>query len=175
MIPKRVLGFWAAVISLSLGAGPSTARADATVFVGGLASGSMRSINGVSIGLFPPQTAGMGGFELEYARTVKGDTMSRIDTLGGNVVLQSMVFARRLQMYGSLGAGMYGETDVDGRGSGEVASGNFGGGVKVHVGGPLRLRFDYRIFMLGHAPDAATGFTLHRHPQRASVGFGIAF
>ncbi|HEY1308315.1 MAG TPA: hypothetical protein VGF24_32425 [Vicinamibacterales bacterium] len=134
----------------------------------------MRSTIGASGGVFPRELFGIGGFELEYARARNNDTI--IETFGVNLLFQSTVFARRLQVYGSMGAGVYGETTADGfGGSGEVGSGNFGGGMKIHLAGPLRLRLDYRLYVLGHAGDASTGFVLHKHPQRSFVGFAVAF
>jgi hypothetical protein len=42
------------------------------------------------------------------------------------------------------------------------------------LAGPLRLRVDYRVFVLGSAPDAAPGDVVQQHPQRFSVGLNIA-
>ena len=45
---------------------------------------------------------------------------------------------------------------------------NVGGGVKISLVGPLRLRFDYRLFSLRGDP-------LHRRPQRLYAGLNLAF
>jgi hypothetical protein len=45
---------------------------------------------------------------------------------------------------------------------------NVGGGVKVNLAGPLRLRFDYRVFTLQGDP-------LHSNPQRFYAGLNLKF
>jgi hypothetical protein len=45
---------------------------------------------------------------------------------------------------------------------------NVGGGVKVSVAGPLRLRFDYRVFTLQGDPR-------HSKPQRFYAGVNLKF
>ena len=45
---------------------------------------------------------------------------------------------------------------------------NVGGGVKVNLAGPLRLRFDYRVFTLQGTPR-------HAKPQRFYAGVNLKF
>ena len=45
---------------------------------------------------------------------------------------------------------------------------NVGGGVKMSLAGPLRLRFDYRVFTLQGTP-------LYSHPQRFYAGLNLKF
>jgi opacity protein-like surface antigen len=45
---------------------------------------------------------------------------------------------------------------------------NVGGGVKVSLVGPLRLRFDYRVFTL-------KGDARHPRPQRLYAGVNLKF
>jgi hypothetical protein len=45
---------------------------------------------------------------------------------------------------------------------------NFGGGAKVTLVGPLRLRIDYRVFNL-------RGGAAHKTPQRFYVGANLRF
>ena len=45
---------------------------------------------------------------------------------------------------------------------------NVGGGVKMSLAGPLRLRFDYRVFTLRGTP-------LYPQPQRFYAGLNLKF
>jgi hypothetical protein len=65
----------------------------------------------------------------------------------GNVILQSPVPFFGFQPYFTTGGGLYRETLALHRSTGVGL--NTGGGVKVNLVGPLRLRVDYRIFKLG--------------------------
>jgi hypothetical protein len=87
----------------------------------------------------------------------------------GNVLIQTpRGIIPKLQLYGTVGGGYFRERyeslDIEHQGFGS----NVGGGVKIDLTGPLRLRVDYRIFNLGN--DAVYG-----HPQRFSVGVNLAF
>jgi hypothetical protein len=117
------------------------------------------------------------GFEVEYAGSVGEGTLTSpaITTITGAFVVQSTPRDDRLQVCGVGGFGLYGETMADGRGSGEIAATSVGGGVKIPVSGALKLRLDYRVFLLGEAADAAPGFVVSHHPQRVSAGFSLAF
>ena len=79
------------------------------------------------------------------------------------------------QLYATGGFGLYGETFGRGVGSGEILAANIGGGAKIGLAGSLNLRLDYRVFVLGVAPDAASGVVVHQRPQRFSVGLSLAF
>ena len=65
----------------------------------------------------------------------------------GNVLLQTPIAILRLQPYFTTGGGVYrerlGSREQTGFGL------NTGGGVKISLVGPLRLRLDYRVFKLG--------------------------
>jgi hypothetical protein len=65
----------------------------------------------------------------------------------GNVLLQTPFPIGGFQPYITTGAGLFRET----LGAHQETSGAFntGGGVKVNLVGPLRLRVDYRVFKLG--------------------------
>src|SRR6266536_1534767 len=68
-------------------------------------------------------------------------------TGSGNVLLQTPFAVLGLQPYVTTGAGLYREklgTHQD-----TSFALNTGGGVKVSLVGPLRLRVDYRVFKLG--------------------------
>jgi opacity protein-like surface antigen len=82
-----------------------------------------------------------------------------------NGLLQTLPLGR-LQFYGTAGAGVYRETL---REESETNVGiNLGGGVKITLLGPLRLRLDYRVFTLRGEPR-------HSKPQRFYVGLNLKF
>ncbi len=134
------------------------ARADLTAFIGTQSAPSMRTTTGIS--------AGMGvliiGFEGEYAQahgddlcpaataSSTGECAPSLRTVMGNLLIQTpRGIVPRLQFYGTVGGGYFRERfepiGVQNTGFGT----NIGGGVKIDLVGPLRLRLDYRIFKLG--------------------------
>jgi hypothetical protein len=121
------------------------ARADITAFLGANMTPANRQVRG---GAF-----GMGllviGFEGEYAFTPDDPraTAPSLKTGIGNVILQTPVALFGFQPYFTTGGGIYRETLGLHRSTGVAL--NTGGGVKVNLAGPLRLRVDYRIFKLG--------------------------
>ena len=48
------------------------------------------------------------------------------------------------------------------------------GGVKIAIAKRLRLRLDYRLFMLGDLEDGDRGPTM-KYPQRFSAGLQLVF
>jgi hypothetical protein len=141
----------------------SPARADVTLFAGVNASPESRPVVGFAAG------AGLAifAFEGEYART--SDDLPAgapaLRTFMGNVLVQTPSIGG-LQVYATAGAGFYRETfDQDAVTS---AGTNVGGGAKVGLAGPLRLRLDYRVFMLAGSPIEST-------VQRFYAGLNLAF
>lgn len=151
------------------------ARADLTAFVGAQTSPSVRPTLGASIG--------MGlvilGFEFEYARASGDDEcqgLSGTATCGPtvrtgmmNVLVQTpRGVVPKTQLYATVGGGVFRERfdalDVQETGVGT----NVGGGAKIELAGPLRVRLDYRVFKF-------TGDAVHKNPQRFSVGLNLAF
>jgi hypothetical protein len=63
------------------------------------------------------------------------------------------LLSNRFQFYGIGGFGLYRETFEGGGGSGEILARNIGGGAKIGLACPLRLRLDYRVLLLDDAPD----------------------
>ena len=119
--------------------------ADATVFVGANLTPTNRAVRGGALG------AGLLiiGFEGEYAFTPDDPEAAApsLVTGSGNVLLQTPFAVLGLQPYVTTGAGLYREklgTHQD-----TSFALNTGGGVKVSLVGPLRLRVDYRVFKLG--------------------------
>ena len=147
------------------------AHADATVFAGAMSAGSTRPMVGFAYGYCPSVI----GFEVEVAHT-PGSAPNRLVVAGGNinVVVQSRDRGRGLQVYGIGGLGLYGEESVQGS-SGETSARSIGGGAKMPLYGPVKLRLDYRTFLVGDAPDASPGFVLHKYRQRVSAGLTVAF
>jgi hypothetical protein len=138
-----------------------------------MTAGSPRPAAGVAFGHCPS----IVGFEIEYARTLGAATASKSSAGGinANLMVQTRSPIRGVQFYGIGGVGLYSETFGGGVGSGAILAKNFGGGVKIGLGGPLRLRLDYRVFVLGDAPDAAREVVVHQYPHRFSAGQSLAF
>jgi hypothetical protein len=145
-------------------AGTRPAFGDATVFLGANTTPDNRVMRGFAIG------AGLLiiGFEFEYA-TSPDDPAAAAPALRtgmGNLLLQTPVPVFGLQPYVTTGAGVFRETLEAHRETGLVL--NTGGGVKVSLAGPLRLRVDYRVLKLG---DAA----LHSPAHRVYAGLNLRF
>jgi opacity protein-like surface antigen len=89
------------------------------------------------------------GAEFEYAYSPDDLTAvaPSLKTGMGNVLLQTPVALMGLQPYFTTGVGIYQEEL--GTHSDTGVGFNTGGGVKISLAGPLRLRVDYRIFKLG--------------------------
>jgi hypothetical protein len=142
----------------------SPARADVTVFVGASTTPANRAVRGGAFG------AGLLviGFEAEYASTpddVKAAAPSLV-TGSGNVLIQTPFAVLGLQPYLTTGAGLYRETLGAHRDTSFEL--NTGGGVKITLAGPFRLRVDYRVFKLGS--DA-----LYSPAHRIYAGLNLKF
>ena len=121
------------------------ARADITAFLGANTTPANRQVRGAA--------AGIGllivGFEFEYAATTD-DLTARAPSLKtgmGNLILQTPTAFFGFQPYVTTGAGIYRE-ELGAREDTGIGF-NTGGGVKVSLIGPIRLRVDYRVFTLG--------------------------
>ena len=121
------------------------ALADITAFIGADTTPANRQVRGVavSVGLI------IVAFEFEYADTTDDPTAlaPSLKTGSGNLLLQTPVAFFGFQPYFTTGGGLYRETLSTHQDTG--VSVNTGGGVKVSLVGPLRLRVDYRVFKLG--------------------------
>ena len=83
-----------------------------------------------------------------------------------NGLVQTPVPIAGMQFYGTLGGGVYRETLLD---DSETNVGiNVGGGMKLTLIGPLRLRLDYRVTSLKGDPR-------HSKPQRFYAGLNLKF
>ena len=132
-----------AALLLALTAAP--ARADITAFIGANTTPANRQVRGAALGF----GLLILGFEVEYAFTPDdvAATAPSLKTGMGNVMLQTPVAFMGFQPYVTTGAGIYREELGAHQDTG--VGFNTGGGVKVSLAGPIRLRVDYRIFKLG--------------------------
>jgi len=132
-----------ALALLVLAAAP--AMADITGFIGANTTPTNRQARGVALGF----GVLVVGVELEYASTTDdlATAAPALKTGIGNVILQTPVAFMGFQPYFTTGAGIYQE-ELGAHSNTGIAF-NTGGGVKVSLAGPIRLRLDYRLFKLG--------------------------
>jgi opacity protein-like surface antigen len=144
--------------------GASPAFADATAFLGGNTTPDTRMVKGLAIGM----GFTIFGVEVEYSVSDEdaAKALPGLKTGMVNALIQTPVPLGRFQPYVTVGAGIYQET----LGTHDETSGgvNVGGGLKVKLVGPLRLRGDYRVFKLG---SGALYSPTHRFYVGANLGF----
>jgi opacity protein-like surface antigen len=131
------------------------ARADITAFLGANTTPENRQMRGVAVGVGFLIVA----FEFEYAFTPDDPTASApsLRTGMGNVLLQSPIAFMGVQPYFTTGGGLFRETL--GTHTETNVGLNTGGGAKIALAGPIRLRVDYRVLKLG---DGALYSPAHR-------------
>ena len=151
----------------------SPASADITAFLGRTTTPVGRPAKGLAIG------TGLliVGFEFEYAATDE-DLLAPVGTINSapalktfmfNGLLQTPVPIARTQFYGTLGGGVYRETlSTEPNGNVTNFGTNVGGGAKITLAGPIRLRLDYRVFSLRGTPR-------HTTVQRFYAGINLKF
>jgi opacity protein-like surface antigen len=147
------------------------AAADITIFLGFTPTTTTRAARGIAVG------AGILflGFEFEYSN-ISEDTASDapgLKTGMGNVLVQTPAVSG-FQVYGTAGGG-YASQTLAGDSHSTFAS-NLGGGVKIRLVGPLRVRVDYRVIKLGSSMISAatrlpTSESLHRFYAGANLSF----
>ena len=142
----------------------SPAFADATVFLGSTLTPANRAAKGIALGV----GLLIVGFEFEFSDTSETplEGAPALRTGMGNVLLQTPIPIAGMQFYFTTGGGFYRET-LDTQQETHVGV-NTGGGVKVTLLGPIRARFDYRIFNLRGEP-------LHTTVHRVYAGLNLAF
>jgi len=166
------------LVVLVLAASARPARADATLFIG---TSNPSSANNASRQTTKGFSAGAGvvivGVEFEYAST--GEDKERfgpsLNTGVGNVYVQTPIAIAGLQFYATTGGGLYREKSTATT-AGEIQktgfTSNTGGGVKISLFGPLKVRLDYRIFkLLGDKPLPTWGSTVQRLYAGVNLGF----
>lgn len=143
---------------------PARAAADITAFIGLTPTPENRAVRGVALGF----GVLVLGFEFEYANAVEDavEALPGLQTGSGNVLLQTPVEIAGFQFYGTVGGGLYRERLLTFQET--HFSSNLGGGAKIRLAGPLRLRLDYRVFRLQGSPRHATY-------QRFYTGANLAF
>jgi hypothetical protein len=158
----------AAVSLLALLASVQPAYADVTAFLGVTTTPDTRMVRGFS--------GGLGllfiGFEFEYANTSEdeaetaGEPLPGLKTYSGNVLIQTPIEVSGISLYGTAGIGGYSEVlrEV----SETNVAFNLGGGAKIRIAGPLRIRLDYRMFTLQGSP-------IYERYHRFYAGANIAF
>jgi opacity protein-like surface antigen len=156
----RVLLF-AAILSI---VGTAPAFADLTGFIGANTTPKNRPTQGFALG------AGvlLVGVEFEYASTPDqpAEQAPSLTTGSGNFLVQTPFAIFGFQPYATTGAGIYRET-LDSHQKTGIAL-NMGGGVKITLVGPVRLRVDYRILKLGEG-------SLESPVQRVYAGLNVKF
>jgi hypothetical protein len=158
---------FATILTLTLvllAASASPARADITAFLGVSPTPQNHALKGFGVGL----GLLIIGFEFEYAN-LSEDTFEQLPglkTYSGNVLVQTPIEVKGTQLYATAGAEGYRET-LNAAQETHVGT-NIGGGAKIRLLGPVRVRLDYRIFKLQGSP-------LHSVYQRFYVGGNLKF
>ena len=140
---------------------PATAAADATAFLGFSPNPATRAARGFAIGF----SLIIVGFEFEYANISENleELAPGLRTGMFNVLVQTPT---RTQFYLTAGGGVYREELSEAT---DTSFGtNIGGGMKLPLAGPLRLRIDYRVFNLRGSP-------IYKTPQRIYAGANLSF
>jgi hypothetical protein len=150
-----------ALATIFLTATASPAHADVTAFIGLSPTPDNHAARGFAIGV----SLLVIGFEFEYANLSEeqDEQLPGVKTYSGNVLLQTPTST---QLYATVGGGGYQESLGPLK---ETQVGlNFGGGIKIPLLGPIRVRADYRVFQLRGSP-------IHSTYQRFYVGGNLAF
>ena len=145
------------------------AWADITGFIGSTTTPVARMAKGLAVGT----GLVIVGFEFEFSSTNEDLTASQqapaLQTYMFNGLLQTPIPIARTQFYGTVGGGVYHETLTTQPNNDQTNFGtNIGGGAKIALVGPLRLRLDYRIFTLH-------GNARHTPVQRIYAGVNLKF
>jgi len=147
---------------VSLFALPAPAAADITAFLGVSPTPANHRASGFAIGI----NIIVVGFEFEYSKTAE-DAVTKapaLKTMMGNLMVQTPTGG--VQLYGTIGGGLFNE--VLGARSETSFGMNVGGGAKIHLAGPVKLRLDYRVFTLRGDP-------LYSNPKRFYAGVSFSF
>jgi hypothetical protein len=143
------------------------ALADATAFIGVHTNPDRQQVRGFAGGF----SLLIVGFEGEYATAAEDESEATpsLMTASGNVYVQTPFPIFGVRPYATTGAGVYREEldAIDHRETNLVF--NTGGGAKITLIGPLRLRLDYRVMKLRGDPLRPS--TVHR----VYAGVNLAF
>lgn len=164
MTRRRTLAPVIVLIVLFLATSVRPAAADITAFLGLSPTPERHLVKGFSGGL----SLLVVGFEFEFSHLGEDplDALPGLQTYSGNVFVQTPVEVKGTQFYATAGGSGYREKLGTHQ---ETHFGvNVGGGVKIRVLGPVRLRLDYRVFQLRGEP-------LYSTYQRFYAGANLAF
>jgi opacity protein-like surface antigen len=150
---------------------PRTASADLTGFLGVTPTAVTRPAQGFAVG------AGLliVGFEFEYAHagedlTDPSNIAPELRTYMFNGLLQTPFAIAGIQPYATAGGGVYNQSVSAPVATSETSFGtNVGGGAKISLAGPVRLRVDYRVFNLRGSA------AVHTIVQRFYAGINLKF
>lgn len=164
MLVLRVWVLRLLIAATVVGATVEPAQADITGFIGTATSPSNRLARGVAIG----GALLVVGFEFEYADIVEDEDSGApsLRTGMGNVLFQSPLPIAGFQPYFTTGGGVYRERL--GNDSSTDFGMNVGGGAKIVLAGPLRVRLDYRVFTLRGSPRESP---VHRFYAGVNLNF----
>ena len=157
---KRALTI-ALLALVALVAKPAPAAADATAFYGFSPTVSTRSTTGFSIGV----SLLIVGFEFEYGHINEDSPKVAPGLTTGNFNVLVMT-PTKFQIYATAGGGLGHETLL--ATNDNFFETNIGGGVKIPIVGPFRVRIDYRALHL-------TGTPIQKNVQRFYAGINFAF
>ena len=142
-----------------------SALADGTLFLGTVTTPANHAAKGFAIG------AGflVMGVEFEYASTNEDaeHAAPSVKTGMGNFYLQTPIPIAGMQFYWTTGAGGYRERLGESHLETNLVF-NTGGGAKVSLVGPLKVRLDYRVLKLRGSPLFST---LHRVYAGVNLSF----
>ena len=147
-----------------VGAIAHPAAADLTAFLGVAPNPEARLAKGLAVG------AGglIFGFEFEWASISDDEAaaLPGLTTWTGSALVQTPSVGLKVQLYAIGGFGVYRERLLDREETNvDVA---LGGGAKIKLAGPLKLRVDYRVFKL-------QGAALTDNPHRLYAGLALGF
>jgi hypothetical protein len=161
---RRTLAPVLVLTALLVASTATPARADITAFLGLSPTPERHTVKGFSAGL----SLVVVGFEFEFADLGEDpvESLPGLKTYSANVFVQTPVEVKGTQFYATAGGSGYRE-NLDARQESHVGF-NLGGGLKVRVLGPVRLRLDYRVFQLRGDP-------LYSTYQRFYAGANLKF
>jgi hypothetical protein len=141
------------------------ALADATAFIGSATSPVNRQTKGFAVGM----SLLVLGFEFEYATIAENadEAAPALRTGMANVFVQTPLAIAGIRPYATTGLGFYREQIGEADPATNLGF-NTGAGVKVSLVGPLRARFDDRVFKLRGEPAHAV---VHRFYLGANLAF----
>ena len=143
---------------------PARAAADVTFFAGFSPTPQNRSARGFAVGV----NILIVGFEFDYANTREDPAHAAPGLKTGMFNVLVMTPTSGIQLYVTAGGGVFREYVV---GTTETNFGtNIGGGVKIRLVGPLRVRLDYRVFNLHGAPRYKNPQTILRGGESGVLG-----